>query len=363
MGSTTSHDIVPVPHDDIVPPQWLCSPDAVNFSKDHVLGRGTFGFCYNGTLKDAPVCVKLNNALEDAELYGIQPGSREETAVLDKVRSEALCLIEFADDSNIVPFKALLIGVTGKPRGLIFDVALHSLQQLIDEDSAAARLEAVSVARGIFGALSSLHARGLVHRDVRPPNILHFGSNWKLGGFSQCEAVADCLDIVGNPSFCAPEMKKGEAYGTRVDVYSGGVTMCRLLLDEAAVLTAHTWDDPHLQMFADGCLASNPEDRFTADQALDVFLGSGAGQAPSVPSPGPDPEAERSRDIIELDKRVNERFDVMVCSHNFVSGWSALMKLSWQWTRITFSARGPKVYAIMACYVVILCVSSSCLRS
>ncbi|CAN2390857.1 positive regulation of sphingomyelin catabolic process, partial [Pristimantis euphronides] len=78
-------------------------------------------------------------------------------------------------------------------------------------------------------ALQFLHRRGIVHRDVKPENILLTREgNTKLGDFGV--SMMDVFDktlgrCVGTRGFIAPEMYKRIAYGRGIDFYALGVTL------------------------------------------------------------------------------------------------------------------------------------------
>ncbi|HEV8282189.1 MAG TPA: serine/threonine-protein kinase [Candidatus Limnocylindrales bacterium] len=84
----------------------------------------------------------------------------------------------------------------------------------------------VSIADG----LADLHARGVVHRDVKPSNILFAADRAKLADFGLARADADELDdltspgtAVGTIAYLAPEVLAGETAGSAADIYALGV--------------------------------------------------------------------------------------------------------------------------------------------
>lgn len=97
------------------------------------------------------------------------------------------------------------------------------------------------VMRQVLSGLAHIHGLGVVHRDVKPDNILLFGSRFnkvKLADFglasranslhaSTERQLHDCAiqTMVGTPHFTAPEMCKGQRYGSGVDVWACGITM------------------------------------------------------------------------------------------------------------------------------------------
>lgn len=96
--------------------------------------------------------------------------------------------------------------------------------------------EAVRIAAGVADTLSYVHARGIVHRDVKPANILIDRSGLpKLGDFGVArtsggpEALPATGCIVGTPRYMAPEQVRGEPLTGAVDVYALGLVLLECL--------------------------------------------------------------------------------------------------------------------------------------
>merc|ERR1719469_1449026 len=85
--------------------------------------------------------------------------------------------------------------------------------------------EAAQIMRGILRALSHVHDLGLVHRDVKPENIMIAegpdGCRPLLGDFGIAAGLADDLAMsarCGSPGYVAPEVLEGKRYDCKVDV-------------------------------------------------------------------------------------------------------------------------------------------------
>jgi hypothetical protein len=107
------------------------------------------------------------------------------------------------------------------------------LKRLLAERGPLPEDEALAVAAQVAAALEAAHARGMVHRDVKPHNLLldargvvkvaDFGIARALGAGDQTTAV------LGSPAYLAPEQALGRAVDGRADLYGLGVVLFELL--------------------------------------------------------------------------------------------------------------------------------------
>jgi serine/threonine protein kinase len=132
-----------------------------------------------------------------------------------------------------------------------------SLQTLIREHGALSRADALRIAEQIGGALDAAHAAELIHRDLKPGNILLANGHAYLCDFGLAKrtsstAVTQAGSFLGTVDYCSPEQIRGEPLDGRADVYSLGCVIYHCLSgeppyareSEVAVLQAHLNDPP-----------------------------------------------------------------------------------------------------------------------
>ncbi|KAM0906778.1 hypothetical protein ACQ4PT_016579 [Festuca glaucescens] len=169
------------------------------------------------------------------------------------------------------------------PGGSLADEAARSGGGRLPEP--AIRAYAGDVARG----LAYLHARSLVHGDVKARNVV-IGADGRarLTDFGCARAAGSALPIGGTPAFMAPEVARGEEQGPAADVWALGCTVVEMATGRApwsdvsdllaavhrigytaAVPEVPGWLSPEAKGFLAACFARDPRDRCTAAELLD----------------------------------------------------------------------------------------------
>ncbi|MEW2359020.1 cellulose binding domain-containing protein [Spirillospora sp. NPDC029432] len=187
----------------------------------------------------------------------------------------------------------------------------YVVMELLDGESLAGRLargplpwrEAAVLGAQLASALAAAHAAGVVHRDVKPANVLLTPAGVKILDFGIAFAAGGPDGggpLLGTPAYIAPELLAGAAPAPAADVYSFGV-----LLREALTGTApdDVPDAPgELIRLYRGCLADHPEDRPTAAEASAVLRRTAGIPEDVLPgtlaAPPPLPPADRDTSVL-----------------------------------------------------------------
>jgi serine/threonine-protein kinase len=270
------------------------------FRIEAVAGRGGMGVVYRAVEIDLgrPVALKL-----------IASDRAADPAFRERFQRESR-LAALIDHPNVVPVHG-----AGEEDGQLYLVMRYvpgtDLHALLKRDGPLEPERAADVVAQIGSALDAAHAAGLVHRDVKPANVLISGGHAYLGDFgltrllSSEEQLTETGQWLGTTDFSAPEQLKGERVDARADVYSLGCVLHAALLGRPpyqrdtvpATLLAHL-QDPIPRPSRDGApagfdrvmaraLAKAPEERYPSAGDLGrAALAAAAGE--------PVTESERS---------------------------------------------------------------------
>ena len=173
--------------------------------------------------------------------------------------------------------------------------------------------EVVRIGRAVADALAFAHEKGVVHRDIKPDNILLEGERVLVADFGVARAVSEVQDkltatgmVVGTPTYMSPEQATGEReIDGRSDVFALACVLYELLAGEApfdgptpqaALMRRFTGPPRPLRPVIDvpevleatllKSLARDPKDRHPSAAAFSEAL---AGRTPAPPAPEPEP--------------------------------------------------------------------------
>jgi predicted ATPase len=167
-------------------------------------------------------------------------------------------LLAAIEHPNIIP-----IYDAGEADGLLYLamrlVEGYDLGTLIEREGALEPRHAVGILEQVASALDAAHARDLVHRDVKPSNILIddasgrvFLADFGVARRGQADAGAKSDLMVGTVDYAAPEQLRGDPVGPSADVYALGCVLFESLTasrayerdTDVAVIYAHALEPP-----------------------------------------------------------------------------------------------------------------------
>ncbi|GGX38321.1 serine/threonine-protein kinase [Streptomyces fructofermentans] len=187
------------------------------------LGHGGMGTVWRA--KDETVDREV--AVKEPRIPDHLP-ERERSNVFERMRREARAAARL-DHPSVVNVHDVAV-VDGQPWIVMELVRGRSLGAALREGTLGAR-EAARIGLDVLGALEAAHAAGILHRDVKPDNVL-LGHNDRVVltdfGIAQIEGETNLTDtggFVGSPEYIAPERVLGQRPGPASDLWSLGVVL------------------------------------------------------------------------------------------------------------------------------------------
>jgi serine/threonine protein kinase len=296
---------------------------AERYELDREIGRGGMGAVWLGHDLVLERAVALKQV-------GLLPGS--DRADVERVRREAR-VSAMLNHPNVVGVFDLV--TEGERHWLVMEyVECETLADLIGREGSLSPDALAPVVAQAAHALAAAHTAGIVHRDVKPSNILVCADGTaKLGDFGIARTTADPTLtqtglVTGSPGYMAPEVASGRTAGAAADVWSIGATVYHALVGRppydtgenlmAALYRLVNEDPPRtelagwLEPLLLATMHRDPAGRWTAAQVAN-FLGRGPvaepvpvvsraiggdgpppGSVPGPPPSGPPPEPPSS---------------------------------------------------------------------
>jgi eukaryotic-like serine/threonine-protein kinase len=276
------------------------------------IGSGGMATVYKGydPVLDREIAIKILPVnLAKREIY--RKRFTEEARALGRVNHPNLIRIYAVGQEGSTNFYAMEL-----VRGISLRDAIRTRQRLSLE-------EAMAIFTPFLLGLQSIHKAGIVHRDIKPGNVMihELGRvilmDFGLARRADRQALTAAGAVLGTPEYMSPEQAKGETADERSDLYSAGVVLYEMLAgmppfggkDTLAILRKHVEAMPppirkhvenipaDIEAVLERLLAKRPEDRMQSCDALIEAL------APYAPDPR-DGEHAVKRLVADVQRRI-----------------------------------------------------------
>jgi serine/threonine protein kinase len=257
---------------------------AGRYELEEVIGSGGMSVVWRArdVLLERKVALKILHARYGEDDEYVERFLREARAVAQMSHPNIVTVIDRGEDRD--------------RQYIVFEyVEGENLKQLLDARGRLPIDEVVDLGLAVARGLAFAHERGIVHRDVKPQNVLLNGDGRaKVTDFGIARSldvergVTQTGTVMGTSNYIAPEQASGERVGTESDVYSLGCVLFELLTGDVpfpgdnfvavalqhlnepppSVLERRGDTPPRLAWLVDRALAKDPADRPTMDEVV-----------------------------------------------------------------------------------------------
>lgn len=189
------------------------------------VGSGGMADVYRGfdTQEGRTVAIKV-----------LKPEYSNDPQYLRRLRLEAQAMVQLKNEHIVSLYD---MGSEGDTHYLVLEyISGRTLRELMDDKGKLPARQAVSIACDVLDGLSHAHRMGLIHRDVKPQNIMITDSGCiKLADFGIAKFTGAATktysgnEALGSVYYISPEQAKGETVDAQADIYSTGVMLYEML--------------------------------------------------------------------------------------------------------------------------------------
>ncbi|MBA9007807.1 serine/threonine-protein kinase [Thermomonospora cellulosilytica] len=276
---------------------------AGRYRLETVLGRGGMGTVWQARdeMLDRPVAVKevqVHRELGEAERRQVRERTLREARATARLSHPGIVTVHDVVDSGDRPWIVMEL------------LRARSLADVLAGEGPLPPARAADIGRQMAAALRAAHAVGILHRDVKPANVLITAEGRAvLTDFGIARVMGDATLtqtglLVGSPAYLPPERVRSERATPASDLWSLGATLYTAVEgrppydrpDVMAVLAALMTEEPPpprnagpLAPVIGGLLVRDPARRLTAPQAEEMLAQVAAGAHPAPPPPATRP--------------------------------------------------------------------------
>ncbi|HEX3489223.1 MAG TPA: serine/threonine-protein kinase, partial [Streptosporangiaceae bacterium] len=188
------------------------------------VGRGAMGIVWRG--RDE--LLHRDVAVKQVQITALTLPSEAELAYQRTLR-EARTAARLSHPAVVTVFD--VVEEDGSPWIIMEFIGGRSLEQVIAEDGPLPPLHAAELGTRLLGALETAHAAGVLHRDVKPSNVLIAAdgravlTDFGIATFAEDPGITQAGMVVGTPGFTAPERVRGGSATPASDLWSLGATL------------------------------------------------------------------------------------------------------------------------------------------
>lgn len=190
------------------------------------IGDGGMAFVYEAKdrLLNRTVAVKV-----------LRPEFVDDEEFLGKFKREAEAVASLSHPNIVNVYD---VGEDGKVHYIVMEfIDGQNLKEIIKNEGVLDEYTALDITKQIAMALSAAHRKGIIHRDIKPHNILisNEGRIVKVADFGIAKAVSNSTmtnigSIIGSVHYFSPEQAKGKFVTSNADLYSLGIVLYEMLI-------------------------------------------------------------------------------------------------------------------------------------
>ncbi|EDK31682.2 Serine/Threonine kinase domain protein (macronuclear) [Tetrahymena thermophila SB210] len=259
-----------------------------NYSLDEVIGSGQYGKVYRATN------IKTNKvvAIKVVKIQKFKENPKLEECTVNEIKT----LSQMDDNRHVVSFIELLR--SSNNYYFVYEFCSGgTLEDQLKKKKIFKENEALHVFAQLLEAFKVLRKFNIMHRDLKPTNILLHNNQIKLADFGFCKSLTNPTDMaqtmLGSPLYMAPEILRGQDYCVKADIWSLGVVLYELLFgicpfeEKSIVRLISLLNDGQLVIRKDiqnispqteallmAMLVKDPEQRISWDQLFQIQINS-----------------------------------------------------------------------------------------